>query len=443
MMLIPRENRLVRFYVQLVHAKPDQNRAGMDRAALRSAYSIDAVLKAAQKVLSPYELTYDHCDWWSVYQVGQRVSQSYAIHDRLFLAGDAVRKSLSNPSEAGYRILGSYPYTTIALAEVTYTHSDLDTHSPKAGQGMNTGVQDGLFTTQLPTKPLSADITLPAYNLGWKLLATLQQRVHPKVLSTYESERRPVAEELISFDKGYGQSWAKAPALSDDDMDAYGLNKWQAMYLRNMTYTTSLLIQYPPSTLVVGSTGPTTPPKAGGLTPGMRLPDFHVLNQADAVPSQIHKLLKSDGRFRVLVFAGDIALEPQAARLKELAAGLSSPQSFVNTYRPASAGIDSSIEIITIHASTRSGVELQELPAVLHPWSEKLGWDYWKVYADDRDVRGDHGDAYRKCGIDENRGSLVVVRPDGYVGMIAELTDLDAVNGYFAGFMVPVEQRSI
>lgn len=95
MMLIPRENRLVRFYVQLLHANSDK-----DRAAVKSAYSVGALLMAAQRVLSPYELTYDHCDWWSVYQVGQRVSKKYSIHDRLFLAGDAVRKSFSEPSEA-------------------------------------------------------------------------------------------------------------------------------------------------------------------------------------------------------------------------------------------------------------------------------------------------------------------------------------------------------
>ncbi|CAD6565738.1 MAG: hypothetical protein ASARMPREDX12_006748 [Alectoria sarmentosa] len=390
MMLIPRENRLVRFYVQLLHANADQ-----DRAAIKSAYSVDALLKAAQRVLSPYELTYDHCDWWSVYQVGQRVSKKYSIHDRLFLAGDAVP---------------------------TYKYLTPDTHSPKAGQGMNTGIQD-------------------AYNLGWKLLATLQRTVHPKILSTYESERRPVAEELISFDMSYAQSWAKQAMIPDSNVCANGMTKFQAMYMRNMTYTTSLLIKYPPSTLVVDSTSSTALQKADGLIPGMRLPDFQVLNQADAVPSQIHKILKSDGRFRVLVFAGDITLASQAARLQELAAGLSSAHSFVHAYRSASAGIDSRIEIITIHASARSEVELQELPAILHPWNENLGWDYWKVYADDRDIHGNHGKAYQECGIDKNQGSLVVIRPDGYVGTIAELTDLDMVNRYFAGFMVPFEQR--
>lgn len=222
---------------------------------------------------------------------------------------------------------------------------------------------------------------------------------------------------------------------SDRDVCPNGLTKFQAMYMQNMAYTTSLLIKYPPSELVIDPTSSATLQKANRLTPGMRLPDFQILNQADGVPSRIHKVLKSDGRFRVLIFPGDITVALQAARLQELAAGFSSAQSFVHAY--------GRIEIVTIHAAARSGVELQELPAVLHPWSEELGWDYWKVYADDRDIHGDHGEAYQKCGIDRNEGCLVVIRPDGYVGMIAELTDLDTVNRYFAGFMVPVEQRRL
>src|SRR6267378_444383 len=54
----------------------------------------------------------------------------------------------------------------------------LDTHSPKAGQGMNTSIQD-------------------AFNLGWKLRQVLNGHASPRVLGTYESERRPVAEDLI------------------------------------------------------------------------------------------------------------------------------------------------------------------------------------------------------------------------------------------------------
>ena len=319
---------------------------------------------------------------------------------------------------------------------------------------------------------LTADAVLLAYNLGWKLLGVMQKWLHPKVLSTYESERRPVAQELIDFDRGYAQSWAKSAITSDattsngttsngtmsndvvsDRVASHGIKSngtnadshaisFQTMYMQNMVYTTGILIHYPRSEIVHSTTGPSKGPKAvrftEGLTPGMRLPDFQMLNQSDAVPTSIHKVLVADGRFRVLVFAGDLTRESQVAKMNGLAASLAAKESFVNLYKPASASIDSRIEIITIHASPRSKIELQELPEVLHPWNEDLGWDYWKVYADDPDIHGEHGEAYRQCAVDKSKGSLVVVRPDGYVGMVSELTDVDSVNVYFSGFMIPV-----
>ena len=108
-MIIPRENKLVRFYIQL----NEVNSAGQQFD--RSKITPEIILKAAQKIMSPYDLAYEYCDWWTAYQIGQRVGDSFSCNDRVFLAGDAVH-----------------------------------THSPKAGQGMNVSMQD-------------------TYNLGWKI----------------------------------------------------------------------------------------------------------------------------------------------------------------------------------------------------------------------------------------------------------------------------------
>ena len=207
------------------------------------------------------------------------------------------------------------------------------------------------------------------------------------------------------------------------------------MYLQNMTYTTSLPIIYPSSPLVQHSSH-RAQLLAKNLVPGMRLPDFQVLNQSDAVPCQIHKVLRSDGRFRIVVFPGDISSPKQATQMQELGDRLSSHGSFIYRYTPSSAAIDSRIEIITVHGAQRAAVELQDLPDIFHPWSDAFGWDYWKVYADDVDVHGIHGNAYQACGISTHVGCLVVVRPDGYVGMVAGLGDLGLVDRFFGGFMV-------
>ncbi|MFD7919178.1 FAD-dependent oxidoreductase [Streptomyces sp. NPDC059740] len=52
-------------------------------------------------------------------------------------------------------------------------------HSPAGGFGLNTSVQD-------------------AYNLGWKLAAVLRHGVDEALLETYEAERRPVAEDILT-----------------------------------------------------------------------------------------------------------------------------------------------------------------------------------------------------------------------------------------------------
>lgn len=121
LMLIPREDKLVRLYVQLqtqTFAKEGEPRFD------KSIYTQAHILEIANTILSPYRLTYEYCDWWSVYQVGQRLVDEYSIRERLFFVGDAARKPLSRPIFNNSRSFG------------------LDTHSPKAGQGMNTGIPD-------------------------------------------------------------------------------------------------------------------------------------------------------------------------------------------------------------------------------------------------------------------------------------------------------------
>ena len=59
------------------------------------------------------------------------------------------------------------------------------THVPIGGQGMNTGMQD-------------------AFNLAWKLAMVSAGRAQPALLETYNAERHPVAENLISgTDRAY------------------------------------------------------------------------------------------------------------------------------------------------------------------------------------------------------------------------------------------------
>jgi phenol 2-monooxygenase len=102
-MVIPRENKLVRLYIQMMTT-------GEEAKLDRSQITPEMILESAQRIITPYKLTYKYCDWWTAYQIGQRVGDSFSYKERIFLAGDAVH-----------------------------------THSPKAGQGMNVSMQDSKF----------------------------------------------------------------------------------------------------------------------------------------------------------------------------------------------------------------------------------------------------------------------------------------------------------
>jgi phenol 2-monooxygenase len=105
-MVIPRENKLVRLYIQLTTTEKGDGGKKVDRSKINP----QTILESAQRIMMPYKITYRYCDWWTAYQIGQRVGDSFSLWERVFLAGDAVH-----------------------------------THSPKAGQGMNVSMQDGTY----------------------------------------------------------------------------------------------------------------------------------------------------------------------------------------------------------------------------------------------------------------------------------------------------------
>ncbi len=59
------------------------------------------------------------------------------------------------------------------------------------------------------------------------------------------------------------------------------------------------------------------------------------------------------------------------------------------------------------------------------------------ILLDDEDMhaRVAKGTGYDTYGIDRARGAVVVVRPDGYVGMVAPFEDVADIDQYFSSFM--------
>lgn len=86
-MAVPRESKLVRFYISM-------DALGFDIAAAKSqnTLTVDHLVDSARLIFDPYGFEVGEVRWWSAYQVGQRVAEEFARDNRVFLAGDAVRK---------------------------------------------------------------------------------------------------------------------------------------------------------------------------------------------------------------------------------------------------------------------------------------------------------------------------------------------------------------
>lgn len=83
-------------------------------------------------------------------------------------------------------------------------------------------------------------------------------------------------------------------------------------------------------------------------------------------PGQIHEVLRSDGQFRILVFAGDVSEPTYFDRLDELGNYLSSETSFLRRVTPFGDPIDAPVEVLTIHTAHRFKVEVFDLHRVFH-----------------------------------------------------------------------------
>ena len=362
---VPREEGLTRLYIQLT----SEDAVDTTQHNSRDAYTPANMFAAANKILAPYTIHYTYCDWWSVFQVGRRVSNQYSLHERIFLAGDAV-------------------------------HS----HTPKGGQGMNVSIQD-------------------AYNLGWKIGGVLKGQLPRAILKSYEAERRPVAEELISLDHDLSTTLGGKP----NEQDLKRVIEHATRFLSG----TNVCFANPSTTTGDGiklfiQEGDAV---AKNIRLGTRFPSYQVMHQASAKIVETQDLLRSDGRWRLFVFGGDLSTQLQLDRINRCGEDL------------AAISKNGGIQIILIHCTRRSkptDIELADLHPTFFPLlDEERGYDYDRVYGDvPAELPGSKfsGDVFGFYGVDHQKGGVVVARPDQHIGYIGPLQEgLEGLKKYFDG----------
>ncbi|WP_221586106.1 FAD-dependent monooxygenase [Microbacterium sp. G2-8] len=373
---IPREGgNLVRLYVDL-GTVTDENR---DRIR---AMTQEDVLDVARDVLHPFAIESAETVWFSVYEVAQRLADGFddatgrdgVDGPRIFIAGDACH-----------------------------------THSAKAGQGMNVSMQD-------------------AFNIGWKLGAVVEGRSPASLLETYDAERRPIARELIDFDKEWSAMLAK-PALDPAHPENGGISpeELSAYFQRQGRYTAGVAAQY--TSEVSTLTGCSDHQHlAIGFDVGMRFHSAPVVRVGDAKPLQLGHCHIADGRWRAYAFS-----DASQERLRALCTWFEEDQTSPVVRFGASRDVDALIDVRGVLQDHLHDVEFSELPGILRPRTGRLGLvDYAKAFAPDH--RG--VDIFDLRGIDRTQGALVIVRPDQYIAQVLPLDAFDAIAEFFGSVFV-------
>lgn len=403
LMIVPRERNLTRLYVPF----NDQSRG---KPFDRSSITLERILARAKKFFEPYTIDFKVCEYWSVYQVGQRISGgNQHTSNRIFLAGDAVHM-----------------------------------HSPKVGLGMNTSMQDG-------------------YNLGWKvaMAAAGAAKDAAALLETYRDERYPVAQKLVEFDRTlFGDHGALNPV------------DFLERHTQFREFSNGRKLDYPESILVRKQVSKQS--AATGLVVGESFKHQKVLGHANSQLYWTTKLLESDGTFKIVLLAGNIGQQEQMNRVKQFCDHIESNQqgfkgghtSLLHTRFPypfrhpkmntgdgARTGQHpaisfhhkrrrtSMISLVAIHSTPQctESIALFDLPPALYgPFdADYHGYDFTRIFVDEP-VHYDRycdGRAYERWGVDREKGAVVIVRPDMHVGWVGLLEDIEDVERYFASVL--------
>ncbi|TKA65135.1 hypothetical protein B0A55_11275 [Friedmanniomyces simplex] len=391
-LIIPREGGyLARFYIEMDKLSPDERIASKNVTA-------ESLIATAKRIFQPFSFDVRHIAYWSVYEVGQRLTDHFddvpkadreQRNPRVFIAGDACH-----------------------------------THSAKAGQGMNVSMND-------------------AYNLGWKLAAVLHGTADPKLLHTYNDERQGIAKLLIDFDRKISKLFAAKPKGKDgaDDKDAIDPAVFQEYFEQQGRFMAGVATKYHPGLLTSSDTS--YQDLAKGFEIGTRFQSCQVLRLADAKPTQLGHVMDADGRWRLVLFGDKADPISPSSSLHKTCHFLAN--TLLPKYTPAKADVDSVLDVRAVLQQSRKNLVISDLPGILLPQKGVFGiQDYEKVFTDEASYGFGFGEIYKNRGIDAEKGCVVLVRPDQYVSAVLPLGEEGhgMLEAFFGGFLKVQEKAN-
>ncbi|KAL1303744.1 hypothetical protein AAFC00_007087 [Neodothiora populina] len=390
-MVIPREQiasgeYLTRLYVQVpgemspetevTTTSTDKKTASKSR---RGAVTIEYIFEQARAAFAPYKIGIKEGtapDWWAAYQIGQRMTPKFISR------------------------------TPDGIDRVFIVGDACHTHSPKAGQGMNVSMMD-------------------SYNLAWKLVHSINgltpksaSETFDPVLETFESERLENARQLIEFDAKFSHMFSGQIGSNDPDMAGLTHEEFVRVFSEGSGFTSGCGLEYHPSRIVkndhkIKGTGD---PLHGALTPGRRLLSVELKRYADANLRHLDDELPSHGRYKIIILTSNDLLDRDGISQKILS-------SCIDTHQTYPAG---TIDLAIIHPPLIRHFEWTDLPAEVKQHAEM------RVYGTSKTE-----DAYEVYGVSKEEGAVLVVRPDGYVGVMSSLVGgVEAVDAYLCDCLV-------
>ena len=234
--------------------------------------------------------------------------------------------------------------------------------SPAEGHGMNTGLQD-------------------AFNLGWKLALVCRGAAGERLLDTYEIERRPVAERIVSSgaDAEASQALTEPAARTERDAGMRLIFSDPETSHHEAAAAAELDRSYACSPIVSGES-------SAGVTSGSLLPDTAPVDHPATGSAPLHQLAHRSGH-TVMVIGGPAA-DPGAV-------------AYLVQRLEATYGGSRSVSAVFGFSTRTDGGAVGRIDAEV---AERLGID----------------------GV-----TVLAIRPDRYVGLRHDGTEPEAVERYF------------
>jgi phenol 2-monooxygenase len=262
------------------------------------------------------------------------------------------------------------------------------THSSGAAQGMNTGMHD-------------------AVNLGWKLSLVLQGLANPEILYTYQKERLPNVQRLINYDKDISRLMTmQLPEHWTGDPNADPNEILGTVMAEAATFSSGLGIFYEPDTFLNISSNP----GVSTVKAGQRAPDVKLQKPATFETTRLQSETPNTATFYIALFVGDVK------RTKTVLAEFTDAVSKLVWLHDE----EGPIKWLSIFAG----------PGGPSAYETLGGMPFGRVFYDE-DLS-----AHLRYGIAAEKGAVVVLRPDGWVGTVSELNgsaggSLDRYFGWF------------